>query len=135
MKKTSLEKIAREKGIPLGRGNKNKDDIIKLIIKPSAAQVLANNGNGNNECDLSPLVQLLHQSFLRLQSNDVAREEAATGHDNEEPFIKAFCDICFDEYDNNNDNEFSKTSVSAVYRPGLVKKKAVFLPKIRLMVC
>ena len=123
-KREILNEIGQSKGIPNIKSYKKKDDLIDALINPPPVTNPQNkSANIRNKKDMAPLVELLNQSFLRPQQDKEEIDAAATGHRNEEPFIKSFCQICEDERENESDNLFGKTHVVLVYRPGLVKKK------------
>ena len=123
MQKTSLKRILQEKGIAF-KDTDNKAALIKNIVDPPAQPIVTPQDN-----EVEPLAELLHQSFLRPLNDKAERTAAATGHKNEVPFIRAFCEKCMDEQetedniDSSNNSEFRKFKDISIYRPGLVKKK------------
>jgi hypothetical protein len=117
-----LKKVAASNGIAV-KGNKNKKDIIDELLKPKGQQQQA---NAPSSPQIQPLINLLKQSFLRPQKNEDGQTAAAIGHRNEEPFLKAFFDMCHLECKNHNNGSspysFAALNPKAVYRMGLIRK-------------
>ena len=120
---SKLLAIAAEKSIVIPSNKKKKDDIINMILNPPDPTNEPGLVELPDDKFLAPMVQLLEQSFLRPQKDKIARDAAFTGKLNEHPFIKAFWDECQAAKQQDDDNDFSKISLLAGYRPGLVKKK------------
>jgi hypothetical protein len=121
-----------------------KDELIDQLLMPvGEARAPATAGAGRNrqsqqrkedmEADLLPLFTLFKQSYLRQQPGR-ERAAASIGHRNEEPFLKAFYDLCHKPTDGNANNTYSFSSLNpvAIFRLGLVRKNGSKFSKASL---
>jgi hypothetical protein len=128
-----LKKLANEKNIK-ATGLK-KDALIDELLKPEGTAAPAAAGAKKKQQrkeeepmdnELLPLYTLFKQSFLR-QRPDRERAAARIGHRNEEPFLKAFFELCKKDVNpginNNAQYSFQSLNPVAIFRLGLVRKK------------